>query len=183
MLLTMFALGVLMLVATRSASGAGEHSTTSSWKDALDAQKKAAEDVASGHSGDKSESAVDDALIDMYKSAYKGNDASTKGEDAVVGHGYGDVGRGGHGGHGRGGDKPLPPEYPADGNYGQGGDMDQLPENLHAIVHGALVDVGDPADLFDIADAIDGAGYPLAAVRIKKKALRLIGETNESTLD
>lgn len=75
------------------------------------------------------------------------------------------------------GDTSLPPEYPRnEDDIGVGGDMDVLPDNLFNIVHAALLELHDPVGLFEVADSIEGAGYPLSANRLKRKALRLLAE-------
>lgn len=69
----------------------------------------------------------------------------------------------------------VPPEYPVSpADFGVGGDLDTLPPELRDRVTAALFMDEDPNSLLALSDDAALSGYPLAAQRLVKKAMRLI---------
>jgi hypothetical protein len=69
---------------------------------------------------------------------------------------------------------PTPPEFPVRaGDLGEFGDIDALPDDIRDEVIEALFANEDPQALTSISDDAALAGYPIAANRLIRKALRL----------
>lgn len=69
----------------------------------------------------------------------------------------------------------VPPEYPVSpADFGVGGDLNTLPPELRDRVTAALFMDEDPNSLLALSDDAALSGYPLAAQRLVKKAMRLI---------
>lgn len=68
----------------------------------------------------------------------------------------------------------IPPEYPSSpSDFGVGGDLDDMPSALRDTVVQALFEESEPPDLLSLSDQVELAGFPMAALRLRKKAIRL----------
>ncbi len=161
-LLALIAVGAVILLAARESEG--NSLSPAAYTKAL------AEHAASTNPDSKPAdvAAQDQAFIDLYKKHKAASDAQGAESEATPAPRVGRFAATRN-------DAELPPEYPrSDDDLGAGGDMNTLPDNLFNIVHSALMELHDPIGLFEVADAIEGAGYPLSANRLKRKALRLL---------
>lgn len=144
--LTLLALGVVVLIAS-SQSERYSSPETGSDNPPMDAVKNAIEANAPMTPALASPSAEEQAWIDLYKKKF----ARVSGV------------------------RMMPPEFPQDStDLGSEGDLDKVPEVEREEIAYALFVQEDPHTLSMLADEIENDGYPIAANRLREKAVRIV---------
>lgn len=144
----LLAIGALVLLSSRSAEArAREVSIDYDPNDPVGSWGKAMDTYGKQYGGTHS-SGSDSAWVDLYK--------HYKGQGSVIG--------------------APPPEMPKRASdVGATGDLASMNRSQALIVIVALFEENDPTKLFMLADAAEVEGFPIAANRLREKALRVVG--------
>ena len=149
-ILFLIAIGALVLISNRASASSREAHIDYDPADPVGSWGKAMDTYGKQYGGSThtSTSSSDSTWIDLYK--------HYKGQGAVIG--------------------APPPEMPKrTSDVGPVGDLASMNSSQEIVVIAALYEENDPAKLFMLADAAEIEGFPIAANRLREKALRVIG--------